>query len=171
MSFYFEDFFSYLPGSKIYSALVPLCKFIFVQPKPGSKKVSVDELRKKEKECRRLKHELSTEKEKFNEMVGKYQADLQTLQVRTSVHDPRAFYTYPDTASEKYRYGSGCIWKVAHNFTNIKSFIKLKAGYLSNPKAHYRISCEAGYRISGVIVCTKFEDLLKHMYIKFIFQT
>jgi hypothetical protein len=45
--------------------------------------VSVDELRKKEKECRRLKHELSTEKEKFNEMVGKYQADLQTLQVGT----------------------------------------------------------------------------------------
>ena len=43
--------------------------------------MSVDELRKKEKECRRLKHELSTEKEKFNQMVGKYQADLQTLQV------------------------------------------------------------------------------------------
>ncbi len=41
----------------------------------------MDELRKKEKECRRLKHELSTEKEKFNQMVGKFQADLQTLQV------------------------------------------------------------------------------------------
>ena len=52
-----------------------------LQPKPGSKKVSVDELRKKEKECRRLKHELTTEKEKFNQMVAKLQADLQNLQV------------------------------------------------------------------------------------------
>ena len=51
-----------------------------LQPKPGSKKVSVDELRKKEKEIRRLKHELSTEKEKFNQMVAKNQADLQNLQ-------------------------------------------------------------------------------------------
>jgi hypothetical protein len=57
-----------------------------MQPKPGSKKVSVDELRKKEKECRRLKHELSTEKEKFNQMVAKFQADLQTLQVGNSTH-------------------------------------------------------------------------------------
>jgi Rho-associated protein kinase 2 len=31
-------------------------------------------------ECRRLKHELETEKEKFNQMVAKYQADLQNLQ-------------------------------------------------------------------------------------------
>merc|ERR1712203_1335253 len=38
-----------------------------LQPKPGSKKVSVEELRKKEKEVRRLKHELTTEKEKFNQ--------------------------------------------------------------------------------------------------------
>merc|ERR1719384_693463 len=51
-----------------------------LQPKPGSKKVSVEELRKKEKEVRRLKHELATEKEKFNQMVGKNQADLQNLQ-------------------------------------------------------------------------------------------
>merc|ERR1719410_2369482 len=34
-----------------------------LQPKPGSKKVSVEELRKKEKGVRRLKHELTTEKE------------------------------------------------------------------------------------------------------------
>merc|ERR1719430_2581145 len=40
----------------------------------------MEELRKKEKECRRLKHELQTEKEKFNQMVAKYQADLQNLQ-------------------------------------------------------------------------------------------
>merc|ERR1719384_2004406 len=51
-----------------------------LQPKPGSKKVSVEELRKKEKEVRRLKHELTTEKEKFNQMVGKNQADIQNLQ-------------------------------------------------------------------------------------------
>ena len=50
------------------------------QPKPGSKKVSVDELRKRDKECRRLKHELETEKEKFNQMVAKNAADLQNLQ-------------------------------------------------------------------------------------------
>ncbi len=29
----------------------------------------------------RLKHDLETEKEKFNQMVAKYQADLQNLQV------------------------------------------------------------------------------------------
>ena len=51
-----------------------------IQPKPGSKKVSVEELRKKEKEIRRLKHELTTEKEKFNQMVAKNAADLQNLQ-------------------------------------------------------------------------------------------
>lgn len=51
-----------------------------LQPKPGSKKVSVEELRKKEKEMRKLRHELATEKEKFNQMVGKNQADLQNLQ-------------------------------------------------------------------------------------------
>merc|ERR1719412_3395095 len=51
-----------------------------LQPKPGSKKVSVEELRKKEKEVRRLKHELTTEKDKFNQMVAKFQADLQNLQ-------------------------------------------------------------------------------------------
>jgi len=51
-----------------------------LQPKPGQKKVSVEELRKKEKECRRLKHELQSEKEKFNHMVAKNQGDLQNLQ-------------------------------------------------------------------------------------------
>ena len=40
----------------------------------------MDELRKRDKECRKLKHELETEKEKFNQMVAKYQADLQNLQ-------------------------------------------------------------------------------------------
>jgi hypothetical protein len=73
-----------LKGSFLPLLFLPFCCtnfFVFDQPKAGSKKVSVDELRKKEKECRRLKHELSTEKEKFNQMVGKFQADLQTLQV------------------------------------------------------------------------------------------
>ena len=72
-----EYFRMSVPGANGASGLI----FVFDQPKAGSKKVSVDELRKKEKECRRLKHELSTEKEKFNQMVGKFQADLQTLQV------------------------------------------------------------------------------------------
>merc|ERR1712226_466128 len=45
-----------------------------LQPKPGSKKVSVEELRKKEKECRRLKHELTTEKQLREEKLKKDQA-------------------------------------------------------------------------------------------------
>lgn len=45
-------------------------------------KASSAELRKKEKENRRLQQELTTEKEKFNQMVAKYQKDLQDLQVR-----------------------------------------------------------------------------------------
>lgn len=49
-------------------------------PKPGTKKVSEEVLRKKEKECRRLKHEMGGEKEKFNQMVAKFQADLQNVQ-------------------------------------------------------------------------------------------
>ena len=44
-------------------------------------KASSAELRKKEKENRRLQQELTTEKEKFNQMVAKYQKDLQDLQV------------------------------------------------------------------------------------------
>merc|ERR1719233_1039784 len=56
------------------------CRRLKHELKPGQKKVSVEELRKKEKECRRLKHELQTEKEKFNHMVAKNQSDLQNLQ-------------------------------------------------------------------------------------------
>ena len=41
-----------------------------------------EKLRKKEKEMRKLRHELATEKEKFNQMVGKNQADLQNLQAK-----------------------------------------------------------------------------------------
>merc|ERR1719420_1620331 len=48
-------------------------------PKAESKASSA-ELRKKEKENRRLQQELTTEKEKFNQMVAKYQKDLQDLQ-------------------------------------------------------------------------------------------
>ena len=44
-------------------------------------KASSAELRKKEKENRRLQQELTTEKDKFNQMVEKYQKDLQDLQV------------------------------------------------------------------------------------------
>ncbi len=43
-------------------------------------KASSVELRKKEKENRRLQQELTMEKEKFNQMVAKYQKDLQDLQ-------------------------------------------------------------------------------------------
>lgn len=47
--------------------------------KPG-KKVSVSELRKKEKECRKLQLELTQEKDKYSQMVEKFQRDLSDLQ-------------------------------------------------------------------------------------------
>ena len=49
--------------------------------KKAEMKASSAELRKKEKENRRLQQELTTEKDKFNQMVEKYQKDLQDLQV------------------------------------------------------------------------------------------
>lgn len=50
--------------------------------KKAESKASSAELRKKEKENRRLQQELTTEKDKFNQMVAKYQKDLQDLQVK-----------------------------------------------------------------------------------------
>ena len=47
--------------------------------KPG-KKVSVSELRKKEKECRKLQLELTQEKDKYSQMVEKFQRDMSDLQ-------------------------------------------------------------------------------------------
>ena len=49
--------------------------------KKAESKASSAELRKREKENRKLQLELNTEKEKFNQMVAKYQKDLQDLQV------------------------------------------------------------------------------------------
>merc|ERR1719225_2184388 len=51
-------------------------------PKTGkaASKASSAELRKKEKENRKLQLDLNNEKEKFNQMVAKYQKDLQDLQ-------------------------------------------------------------------------------------------
>ena len=48
--------------------------------KKAESKATSAELRKKEKENRRLQQELTTEKENFNQMVAKYQKDLQDLQ-------------------------------------------------------------------------------------------
>ncbi|TRY62146.1 hypothetical protein TCAL_11305 [Tigriopus californicus] len=48
--------------------------------KKAESKASSAELRKKEKENRRLQQELGVEKDKFNEMAGRYQKDLQDLQ-------------------------------------------------------------------------------------------
>lgn len=64
----------------MFSFIVMFLNSSLFQPKPGSKKVSVDELRKRDKELRRVKHELETEKDKFNQMVAKNAADLQNLQ-------------------------------------------------------------------------------------------
>ena len=49
----------------------------------GSKKVSSSELRKKEKENRKLQQELTQEKEKFSQAVAKYTRDINELQVGT----------------------------------------------------------------------------------------
>lgn len=47
---------------------------------PTSKKAQAGDLRKKERECRKLQQELTQEKEKFNQMTLKWQKDLQELQ-------------------------------------------------------------------------------------------
>ena len=49
--------------------------------KKAESKASSSELRKKEKENRKLQQELTMEKEKFNQMAAKFQKDLQDLQV------------------------------------------------------------------------------------------
>ena len=43
-------------------------------------KATSAELRKSEKQCRKLQQDLNAEKEKFNEMCAKMQKDLQDLQ-------------------------------------------------------------------------------------------
>ena len=57
-------------------------------------KASSAELRKKEKENRRLQQELTTEKDKFNQMVEKYQKDLQDLQVISFIKS-RIYFSVP----------------------------------------------------------------------------
>ena len=51
--------------------------------KKAESKASSSELRKKEKENRKLQQELTMEKEKFNQMAAKFQKDLQDLQVKS----------------------------------------------------------------------------------------
>nr|CAD7262201.1 unnamed protein product [Timema shepardi] len=46
----------------------------------GKNKVSSAELRKREKECRKLQQELTQEREKYGQMAAKWQKDLQELQ-------------------------------------------------------------------------------------------
>ncbi len=54
------------------------------EDKKSKAKASSAELRKKEKDNRRLQQEIIMEKEKFNQMAAKYQKDLQDLQVSSS---------------------------------------------------------------------------------------
>lgn len=50
---------------------------------PGkTKKASSADLRKKEKDCRRLQQELTQEREKYGQLASKWQKDLQDLQVK-----------------------------------------------------------------------------------------
>ncbi|CAG0892967.1 unnamed protein product [Cyprideis torosa] len=51
-----------------------------ISSKKGSKGVSASELRKKEKECRKLQQELQQEKDKFIQMETRWKSDLQELQ-------------------------------------------------------------------------------------------
>ena len=62
--------------------------------KKAEMKASSAELRKKEKENRRLQQELTTEKDKFNQMVEKYQKDLQDLQVISFIKS-RIYFSVP----------------------------------------------------------------------------
>lgn len=50
----------------------------------SSKKSQSGDLRKKERECRKLQQELVQEKEKFNQMTLKWQKDIQDLQASIS---------------------------------------------------------------------------------------
>ncbi|XP_076066939.1 rho associated coiled-coil containing protein kinase isoform X2 [Oratosquilla oratoria] len=50
------------------------------QPASRKPKASAVDLRKKEKECRKLQLELTSEKDKFSQMVSKHQKDLQDYQ-------------------------------------------------------------------------------------------
>ena len=74
-----QSLFNHLNTELVYS--YPLCinlsSFCTINFKP---KQNFSELRKKEKDNRRLQQELTMEKEKFNQMVGKYTKDLQDLQ-------------------------------------------------------------------------------------------
>ena len=63
--------------------------------KKAEMKASSAELRKKEKENRRLQQELTTEKDKFNQMVEKYQKDLQDLQVIFFFRKSRIYFSVP----------------------------------------------------------------------------
>ncbi|XP_065210146.1 rho-associated protein kinase 1 isoform X2 [Planococcus citri] len=49
-------------------------------PLGKNKKVSSTDLRKKEKECRKLQLELTQERDKYNQMVNKHQKEIQELQ-------------------------------------------------------------------------------------------
>ena len=64
-------------------------------------KASSAELKKKEKENRKLQQDLTVEKEKFNQVVAKYEKDTQDLQVsqifiyrNSQKHESTLFHTY-----------------------------------------------------------------------------
>lgn len=48
----------------------------------GKSKVSNADLRRKEKDLKKLQQELSLEKEKYNQMIATYQKNIQELSVR-----------------------------------------------------------------------------------------
>ena len=80
--------------------------------KKAEMKASSAELRKKEKENRRLQQELTTEKDKFNQMVEKYQKDLQDLQVISFIKS-RIYFSVPIlknsliTRKKKWKFKNG----------------------------------------------------------------
>ena len=60
-----------------------------LREKPGKNKVSSTDLRRKEKDLKKLQQELSLEKDKYNQMIANYQKNIQDLNV--SIHIKNKF--------------------------------------------------------------------------------
>lgn len=57
--------------------------------KPSKTKVSSIDLRRKEKDLKKLQQELSQEKEKYNYMIANSQKSIQDLNVRLALYDSK----------------------------------------------------------------------------------
>uniref|UniRef100_A0A8C3XX90 non-specific serine/threonine protein kinase n=1 Tax=Chelydra serpentina TaxID=8475 RepID=A0A8C3XX90_CHESE len=91
----FEETFMFFTKAYVYSISLNSCIIFFVQAvnklaeimnrkdfKIDRKKANIQDLRKKEKENRKLQLELNQEKEKYNQMVVKYQKEVNEMQAQ-----------------------------------------------------------------------------------------